>query len=314
MFEVKNTKPIQSIDQSTEQSVNNTKENTGESMFDKLLSNTTDNTSKIQEDQNQHIQILTIKQQSSESITDLNTTTQLDKLKYLKNIKDQINQSGDLDSLKDVSKKLNLDLKKVAKNTQNISNEKTIQSDFQSIIKSSPEDKMILQSKLGSKIIISKDEDHTIKQNLQSQVDINTLTSLKDKIFDSKAKTQSFMSNIAKQMVENYKPPMTALKISLHPKELGSIDVVIRGNKNSLNISFQSNPVTMDILTQNQSDLRASLTKEFAQNQAFNFNFSQQNQSQDQNNKFTNVLFEDENIEEEEIIKTVIDVDNNIYV
>ncbi len=136
-------------------------------------------------------------------------------------------------------------------------------------------------------------------------------TQLKDKIFDSKIKVQSFISDIARKMAENYKPPITTLKISLNPKELGGIDIVLKSSKNTLNISFQAAPATMEILTQNQTDLRASLAKQFSQEQAFNFTFSEHNKNKDQQ-AFQEVIYSKDDDEDESIVASNI-VHDSLY-
>ena len=45
------------------------------------------------------------------------------------------------------------------------------------------------------------------------------------KIIGAKQQMVTVMSDIARQMYENYKPPVTAFRINLNPTELGSIAI-----------------------------------------------------------------------------------------
>jgi len=89
------------------------------------------------------------------------------------------------------------------------------------------------------------------------------------------------MSDVARQMYENYKPPVTVFKINLNPVELGSISILMKNDKNNgLNISMSvSNMTTLDTLLGNQDLLRNSLAKTFNENTQFNLDFSSSNQN-----------------------------------
>ena len=106
---------------------------------------------------------------------------------------------------------------------------------------------------------------------------------IQSRIIGAKQQMSAMMSDIAKQMYENYKPPMTAFRINLNPLELGSIAILMKNDRNSgLTISMNvSNNVTLDTMMENQNMLRNSLNKTFDEGTKFNLDFSSSNQNSD---------------------------------
>ena len=111
---------------------------------------------------------------------------------------------------------------------------------------------------------------------------------IQSRIIGAKQQMSAMMSDIAKQMYENYKPPMTAFRINLNPLELGSIAILIKNDRNSgLTISMNvSNNVTLDTMMENQNMLKNSLNKTFDEGTKFNLDFSSSNQNS--NNQSSN--------------------------
>ena len=113
---------------------------------------------------------------------------------------------------------------------------------------------------------------------------------IQSKIIGAKQQMSTMMSDIAKQMYENYKPPVTVFKINLNPLELGSIAILMKTDKNNaLSISMNvSNNTTLDALVENQNILRNSLNKTFDENTKVNLDFSSSNQNNNQSNNQNN--------------------------
>lgn len=111
---------------------------------------------------------------------------------------------------------------------------------------------------------------------------------IQSRIIGAKQQMSAMMSDIAKQMYENYKPPMTAFRINLNPLELGSIAILMKNDRNNgLTISMNvSNNVTLDTMMENQNMLRNSLNKTFDEGTKFNLDFSSSNQNS--NNQSSN--------------------------
>lgn len=106
------------------------------------------------------------------------------------------------------------------------------------------------------------------------------------KVIASKQLMGSFMSDVARNMYLNYKPPVTAFKITLDPINLGNISIVMKSNKaeNSLSVSLNmSQNSTLDTFTDNKSILQNALTKTFNTNETnFSLDFGMQNDSSNQ--------------------------------
>ncbi|MFW2605749.1 flagellar hook-length control protein FliK [Aliarcobacter butzleri] len=180
----------------------------------------------------------------------------------------------------------------------------------------SSEKKNILDAMLSEKNIRSADIKNLITQSVEASsalldntlnvsndvtVDINPtlLNNIQSRIIGAKQQMSQMMSDVARQMYENYKPPVTVFKINLNPVELGSISILMKNDKNNgLNISMSvSNMTTLDTLLGNQDLLRNSLAKTFNENTQFNLDFSSSNQNnrgnEQQSSNKQNRKFED---------------------
>lgn len=190
-----------------------------------------------------------------------------------------VEQNVELDSLTDLKKQdfMNLDKKNIL---DNLLNEKNIRSDdIKNLITKSVEASAAL---LDNSLNIAEDT----LVNVNSPLSYNIQT----KIIGAKQQMAAMMSDIARQMYENYRPPVTVFKINLNPVDLGSISIMMKNDKtnNSMSISMSvSNSSTLDALVDNQNVLRNSLNKTFDENTRFNldFNSSNQNNSQSSNSQ-----------------------------
>uniref|UniRef100_UPI00126082A3 flagellar hook-length control protein FliK n=1 Tax=Aliarcobacter butzleri TaxID=28197 RepID=UPI00126082A3 len=193
-------------------------------------------------------------------------------------------QNGSI-SLEDIEKSaniLNLELDDVS-----VEQDTTIQTlkNAKQDLDLSSEKKNILDAMLSEKNIRSADIKNLITQSVEASsalldntlnvsndvtVDINPtlLNNIQSRIIGAKQQMSQMMSDVARQMYENYKPPVTVFKINLNPVELGSISILMKNDKNNgLNISMSvSNMTTLDTLLGNQDLLRNSLAKTFNEN------------------------------------------------
>ena len=160
----------------------------------------------------------------------------------------------------------------------------------------------LLDSLLMEKNVRSEDVKHLITKsieasnallentlNLAEDVDVSVNSPLsyniQTRIIGAKQQMSTMMSDIARQMYENYKPPVTVFRINLSPLELGSIAILMKNDKNSnaLTISMNaSNGGTLEALVENQNVLRNSLNKTFDENTIFNLDFTSSNQNNQQ--------------------------------
>ncbi|QKF72597.1 flagellar hook-length control protein FliK [Aliarcobacter faecis] len=201
-------------------------------------------------------------------------------------------------SLDELTKKNNLrDLNDRKQILDSLLNEKNIRSvDVRNLITKSVEASTALfENKLNF------EEDKLVSVNSPLSFNIQT------KIIGARQQMSNMMSDIAKQMYENYKPPVTVFRINLHPEHLGTIAIMMKSEKNSdVSISMSvSSQATLDALIENQSLLRNSLNKTFDENTKFNldFNSSDRNPDSNQQQKQEEQRNQDEHIDTQTILK-----------
>ena len=146
-------------------------------------------------------------------------------------------------------------------------------------VKSEEIKNLITKSVEASKALI--EDTITLESDVVVNVNSPISYNIQSKIIGAKQQMATMMSDVARQMYENYKPPVTAFKINLNPTELGSIAILMKSDKNSgLSITMNvSNNVTLDTLIENQNILKNSLNKTFEENTKFNLDFSSSNQN-----------------------------------
>ncbi len=122
---------------------------------------------------------------------------------------------------------------------------------------------------------------------------------IENKIIGARQGLDSMLSSLAKDMYENYKPPLSAFRINLNPSRLGSIAIIIKSkdlsSKSSnkakdMSISLSlSSSATMGSLMAYQEDLKSALRQNFSNNDNFSLNFSMQegNKEQGQRQNFS---------------------------
>ncbi|QKF78469.1 flagellar hook-length control protein FliK [Arcobacter defluvii] len=210
-------------------------------------------------------------------------------------------------SLKDIEKSANI----LELGLDNIDIEQNVELENLGIVKRQDFDlsnkKNILDSLLNEKNIRSDDIKNLITKSVEASsalldnslnvsddtvVNVNSpiAYNIHSKIIGAKQQMATMMSDIARQMYENYKPPVTVFRINLNPLELGSIAIMMKNDKNNaLTISMNvSNNTTLDALVDNQNVLRNSLNKTFDENTKFNLDFSSSNQNNNQSSNNQN--------------------------
>ena len=207
---------------------------------------------------------------------DIEKTVSLDELAKKNSIKDLTDRKNILD---------------------NLLNEKNIRSvDVRNLITKSVEASAALIDNT-----LNIEEDKVV--NVNSPLSFNIQT----KIIGARQQMSNMMSDIARQMYENYKPPVTVFRINLHPEHLGSISIMMKNERNSdISITMSvTSQATLEALMENQSILRNSLTKTFEENTKFNLDFSSGERNQDQNSqqKQEERRNQDEHIDTQTILK-----------
>ena len=155
-------------------------------------------------------------------------------------------------------------------------------------VKSEEVKNLITQSIEASSALL----DNSLNLADDATVSVNSPLSfnIQSKIIGAKQQMAAVMSDIAKQMYENYKPPVTAFRINLNPIELGSIAILMKNDRNNgLTISMNvTNNVTLDTLMENQNMLRNSLNKTFDEGTKFNLDFGSSNQNSNNQSSHAN--------------------------
>ncbi|HJE03315.1 MAG TPA: flagellar hook-length control protein FliK, partial [Aliarcobacter thereius] len=215
----------------------------------------------------------------NEAMSILENAKSIEDIKHSATILDldanEINISKEIEknSLKTlILEKENLDRKSIL---ETFLNERNIRSiDVRNLITNSIEaSKALIEGSLNFKDDTTIDFTHNITNHFAT------------KIVAAKQQVNSMMSDIARQMYENYKPPVTAFRMNINPENLGSISVLMKSDRSSgLTISLSvSSLATLELLMENQNILRNSLSKTFNDSSSFNLDFKQGGDSNSQN-------------------------------
>ncbi|MEA2016957.1 MAG: flagellar hook-length control protein FliK, partial [Campylobacterota bacterium] len=163
--------------------------------------------------------------------------------------------------------------------------------------------------------VISKRVESKPKEvNINVNVPQNVVETIQTKIIGAQQKVGNFMSEVARNMYLNYKPPLTAFRMNLNPANLGSISIIMKANKADSSISVNMNmssSSTMETFAENKTALQNALQKQLGENSNITLNFGMQennsnsefNQSEQNNSnkKESGQSNEDISLEEEEL-------------
>lgn len=168
---------------------------------------------------------------------------------------------------------------------------------------------MITSSIEASKALL-EDTLNVVDDDLSLNINPSLAQSIQTRIVGARQQMGQMMSEVARQMYENYKPPVTAFRINLNPATLGAISIMMRSDRdNGLSISMSvSSGTTLDAMMDNQNSLRNSLSKLFDENTRFNLNFSSSsdnNQSSDQNKQNNGNSNSKQNFNTQEILNSI---------
>ncbi|MGJ0343865.1 flagellar hook-length control protein FliK [Aliarcobacter cryaerophilus] len=307
-----NSQNILIVENEVVKTENNTKVDQKLSLMDQLIQTNSkkDITTKIEESATSNPQsVEQINKNSKDVASNIFLADQKNSLnnQLLFNKNEAVNILKNASSIEDIEKSANiLDLD--ANNLeveQNISSESLndLSVDEQEIL----DRKNILNSILNEKNIRSVDVRNLITNSIEASKALleDTINILDDKILDiqpnlvnsiqsrivgAKQQMASMMSDVARQMYENYKPPVTVFRMNLNPGDLGTISVLMKQDKSSgltINMSV-SNIATLELLMENQNMLRNSLAKTFNDSANFNLDFSKGEGGQSQGDSSSN--------------------------
>lgn len=307
-----NSQNILIVENEVVKTENNTKVDQKLSLMDQLIQTNSkkDITTKIEESSTSNPQsVEQINKNSKEVASNIFLAEQKNSLnnQLLFNKNEAVNILKNASTIEDIEKSANiLDLD--ANNLeveQNISSESL--NDLSVDEKEILDRKNILNSILNEKNIRSVDVRNLIINSIEASKALleDTINILDDKILDiqpnlvnsiqsrivgAKQQMASMMSDVARQMYENYKPPVTVFRMNLNPGDLGTISVLMKQDKSSgltINMSV-SNIATLELLMENQNMLRNSLAKTFNDSANFNLDFSKGEGGQSQGDSSSN--------------------------
>ncbi|MCT7502173.1 flagellar hook-length control protein FliK [Aliarcobacter cryaerophilus] len=307
-----NSQNILIVENEVVKTENNTKVDQKLSLMDQLIQTNSkkDITTKIEESATSNPQsVEQINKNSKDVASNIFLAEQKNSLnnQLLFNKNEAVNILKNASTIEDIEKSANiLDLD--ANNLeveQNISSESL--NDLSVDEKEILDRKNILNSILNEKNIRSVDVRNLITNSIEASKALleDTINILDDKILDiqpnlvnsiqsrivgAKQQMASMMSDVARQMYENYKPPVTVFRMNLNPGDLGTISVLMKQDKSSgltINMSV-SNIATLELLMENQNMLRSSLAKTFNDSANFNLDFSKGEGGQSQGDSSSN--------------------------
>ena len=307
-----NSQNILIVENEVVKTENNTKVDQKLSLMDQLIQTNSkkDITAKIEESATSNPQsVEQINKNSKDVASNIFLAEQKNSLnnQLLFNKNEAVNILKNASTIEDIEKSANiLDLD--ANNLeveQNISSESL--NDLSVDEKEILDRKNILNSILNEKNIRSVDVRNLITNSIEASKALleDTINILDDKILDiqpnlvnsiqsrivgAKQQMASMMSDVARQMYENYKPPVTVFRMNLNPGDLGTISVLMKQDKSSgltINMSV-SNIATLELLMENQNMLRNSLAKTFNDSANFNLDFSKGEDGQSQGDSSSN--------------------------
>ncbi|WP_417333767.1 flagellar hook-length control protein FliK, partial [Halarcobacter sp.] len=145
-----------------------------------------------------------------------------------------------------------------------------------------------ISSETTSKLNLSSSNTQETTVNLT--VSPNVALTIQNRIIGAQQQMSSMMSDIARNMYENYKPPITAFRINLFPAQLGQIAILMKSDRDSgISISMNmSNSATLDAVVENQGSLREAINRNFNNQTDVNFEFGMQGESQNNSSSGNN--------------------------
>jgi len=144
-----------------------------------------------------------------------------------------------------------------------------------------------IQSESSTKVASSSSPQET---TINLNVSPGAALTIQNRIIGAQQQMSSMMSDIARNMYENYKPPITAFRINLFPAQLGQIAILMKSDRDSgISISMNmSNSATLDAVVENQGSLREAINRNFNNQTDVNFEFGMQGESQNNSSSGNN--------------------------
>lgn len=152
------------------------------------------------------------------------------------------------------------------------------------------------------------------KGNEKAQSVLGKSDQLSQKITEAKQLVQHVAQSM-KEMVENYKPPFTRVKMQLNPHKFGEMDVTLVQRGNNVHININANPTALTTMMQNSHELKAQLSAQGLGDASMNFSSDQQQQQDKQKQEHAHLSYEEFQEFEEEFteVATALEVVVPLY-
>lgn len=171
-------------------------------------------------------------------------------------------------------------------------------------------------TELNSEKIVSKDEKQSgsedTNKNNHNQSNLAKSVSKADNLNVKSSTLKQTLNTFAqefKEKVQEYKPPVMKVQMSLNPKSLGEMEVTLINRGNNLHVSITSNTTAMNLFLQNQAEFKSSLVNMGFTN--LEMNFSDQRQAQDgkqSGSKFASSYKQSDESEEMATENTILEI------
>ncbi len=175
-------------------------------------------------------------------------------------------------------------------------------------------------SKIIEKEKAQTSESTKIKETIELTVPNNVAQIFTSKIIGARQQVGSFMSEVARNMYLNYKPPVTTFRFNLNPASLGSISIRLKSNKaqKSMSVSMNmSSTATLESFIDNKASLQSALQRNFSETGSnISLSFGMQSDSsnhafeqakQEQNNNQSQDIYTEQTLIDDEIIQDTQD-------
>ncbi len=210
------------------------------------------------------------------------TSSNIASLMSQKEAKDIFEAEPTLKNIKKSAKVLDLDLQTIEKiETEVEGNHKLpLKNELNRMDSINFTKAMFITKEVVQDLKLTKEEVKVAQENLIQnivtvKVQDNLINSFESKIIGAKQHMNSLMSEVARTVYDNYKPPISAFRIALNPANLGQIAIVLKNNSSSLDIAMSlTNQNTLEVFSENQTMLRQQISKAFGENSNINLNFS----------------------------------------
>jgi hypothetical protein len=111
----------------------------------------------------------------------------------------------------------------------------------------------------------------TVADDLSVSSDTKVRSEFEQKVTTARTMMRTLVSDL-KEMMENYRPPVTKLSLSLNPNNMGEVDVTLIQRGQNMHINLSGNQTAVNLLQNNSAELRNQLNDAGLSNHSFNFN------------------------------------------